>query len=153
MRVVRVFHISDTFEEYVLPRPVDAPVREERQIDCLLFQAGAGNAVWIYIRDNGGGVFAKHRTYMFDLLLGRKDGDPQPVCFDFSLTLDGSVHHIGFVIDYGCAFDRLAAFQVGDKHFRMVCLAPGKGCQAADAETVGNCQLFAGNRDLIFVQP
>ena len=29
MRVVRIFHISDPFEEYVLPRPVDAPVRKE----------------------------------------------------------------------------------------------------------------------------
>lgn len=82
---------------------------------------------------------------------GREDGDSQPVCFDFSLALDGSVHHIGFVIDDGCPFDRFAAFEVGDKYFRVVCLATGEGCQTADAKTVGDCQLLAGNRDHIFV--
>ena len=71
--------------------------------------------------------------------------------FDFSLALDGSVHHIGFVIDNGCHFDRFTAFEVGDKHFRVVGLAAGEGCQAADAKTVGDCQLLAGNRDHIFV--
>ena len=88
---------------------------------------------------------------MLDFLFGREDGDSQPVCFDFSLALDGSVHHIGFVIDNGCPFDRFTAFEVGDKHFRVVGLAAGEGCQAADAKTVGDCQLLAGNRDHIFV--
>lgn len=61
---------------------------------------------------------------------GRENGDSQLVSFDFSLALDGSVHHIGFVIDNGCPFDRFTAFEVGDKHFRVVGLAAGEGCQA-----------------------
>ena len=68
---------------------------------------------------------------MLDFLFGREDGDSQPVCFDFSLALDGSVHHIGFVIDNGCPFDRFTAFEVGDKHFRVVGLAAGEVVEEA----------------------
>ena len=73
------------------------------------------------------------------------------VCLHFSLALKRSLHHIGLVVDHGCAFDGFAAFQVGDEHFRVVRLAAGKGGQAAHAETVGDGQLLARNRDDVFV--